>query len=150
MVQFHVPPFLDWEILQGGAESQWGFTPLKSSGLESPWPCVRPHLCLLSASWDPFLHSLPFPCSLGTGAASTRQHNSNQGCFKVSTVQAQQVAPEQHANSSPTWPFLFLPEKEIVLGVWGLGAIAVSDHLFMQARQIHLWMLFQGQDLTLD
>lgn len=36
VVQLHVPPFLGWEILQEGAESQWGFTPLKFSGLENP------------------------------------------------------------------------------------------------------------------
>lgn len=153
MVRLYVPPFLDWEILQEGAGSQWGFTPLKSSEPKSPWPWLWQTLPVLALS---FLGPLPpffaLPCSLWTRAALlmsfTRQHN--QGCFKVSTVQAQQVVLEQHSNSSSAWPFLFLHEKRN--SIWSLGTWGNyrSDCIFMQARQIHLWMLSLRQDLTLD
>lgn len=94
-----------------------GFYTLKIlRACESPWPWLwqTPPVLVLSASWDPFLHSLPIPCFLCTRAALLmsfiRLHNSNQGCFDVSTVQAQQAVPDEHSNSSSTWPFLFLHE----------------------------------------
>lgn len=153
MVELHAPSFLDWEILQEGAESQWGFTHLKSSEPEGPWPWLWQTSPVLALSLLGPLPPFPaLPCSLWTRAALlmsfTRQHNPNQGCFKVSTVQAQQVVLEEHSNSSFIWPFLFL--HEIVLGVCGLAAVTVSDYLFMQASQIHLWMLFLRQDPPLD
>lgn len=50
MVQPQIPPFLLWEIPEEGAETQLGFTPLKSSEpVRALDPgCGTAHLCLLS------------------------------------------------------------------------------------------------------
>lgn len=114
MVQPHIPPFLAWEIPEEGSQTLWGCIPSKSSELAR---ALDPggdtsFLCLLSQPPGTLSSKPPAPpqASCGQGLLYPRLHNPKQGCFNVSTAQAQRVVPDQCANAffhmpSFTWPF---------------------------------------------